>query len=241
MTNESHAMTNASDAQPPVLDKASFPLRLFVALLLPDEVVGALAALSERLRKGMQFAGCRARWVPAENMHLTLAFLGDQPADRVAALESIIDGLADRFAPLRLEAKDIGAFPHWQRPSVLWAGLRDRSGGDLDRLHAALHAALAPLGYRAQDKAFRPHVTLARLASQRSAPAMEKLAHDHAGFRAGSFAADRLALMLSRLGPGGARHEPLATRVFRGIVQSPTDSGPVLERKARPDAPPQGR
>jgi 2'-5' RNA ligase len=190
-------------------------LRLFIALLLPAEIVVALAGLSERLRKGMQFAGCRARWVPAENMHLTLAFLGDQPADRVAALESIVDGLADGFAPLRLEAKNIGAFPHWQRPSVLWAGLRDRSGGQLDRLHAALHEALAPLGHRAENKAFRPHVTLARLASQRATPAMEKLAHDHASFHEGPFVVDRVALMLSHLGPGGARHEPLAMRILR--------------------------
>lgn len=94
---------------------------------------------------------------PVEKLHLTLAFLGQQPDSALPALHRLLDSVPAR--PLRLELDTYG---HFSGPRIAWAGMRDAPPALL-ALHEALMEKVTALGLLAPDRsAFRPHVTLAR-------------------------------------------------------------------------------
>jgi 2'-5' RNA ligase len=175
-------------------------LRLFVALELPAEAVTVLEA----------FAGEAAdpavwRTVPAESLHVTLAFLGQTEASRVASVAEALDAAAgDRLAPRLAFAGPLLLPP--SRPRVLTAALTDRDG-TLGALQARVSSALAAIGaYAPERRAFRPHVTVARLRPRaRAARSLE------AAIAPLEFAGTAVTLFSSRTSPHGASYEPLST------------------------------
>jgi 2'-5' RNA ligase len=125
--------------------------RLFFALL-PDAATRAALARLQPLAPG--------RAVPAENLHLTLAFLGRQPGAAVAPLEQVLARLA--LPPLALRVDTLGYFAG---PRIAWAGTTRPPAALLD-LQARLMAALQQAGFAPDSHGgFRPHVTLARQAA----------------------------------------------------------------------------
>lgn len=128
-------------------------MRLFIALALPDEVRAELAQTQRRLR------GHPLRWSPPQGMHLTLQFLGEADAGLVPPLLTALAGLD--VAPLRLRLEGLGGFPNARQPRVVWAGV-DGDTVALAALQAAVVAATAPLGFVAEERPFRAHLTLGR-------------------------------------------------------------------------------
>ncbi|MDI3339016.1 MAG: RNA 2',3'-cyclic phosphodiesterase [Sphaerobacter sp.] len=132
--------------------------RLFAAIEIPPEVRERIAAVTEHLRA----SGWRAKWVNPEGSHLTLKFFGYVPVDTIPALR---DALRPAVAPATsfvIETAGAGAFPTPRRPRVLWLGV----GGDVARLTAlqqAVERASAAQGYPPEERAFHPHLTLARV------------------------------------------------------------------------------
>ena len=179
-------------------------MRAFIAVELPEAIHAALEDLKVRLRD----AGVRASWVKGGNIHLTLRFLGDIDEDQAAR---IIDMLGREYAPVRpfvLQVRGVGAFPNARRPSVLWVGC-EPSEGPLERVQQAAETAARAVGLAPEAKAFRPHLTIARVKDWRAAgPVSDAL--DHAqDFDAGDFDAAGVALFRSRLTPAGAVYERL--------------------------------
>ncbi|MDX6689686.1 MAG: 2,3-cyclic 3-phosphodiesterase [Solirubrobacteraceae bacterium] len=176
-------------------------LRLFVAVDLPPEVRDALAAWAESA------APPAMRRVPAENLHLTLAFLGSRSNENVNAVAALLPDLAAPVGLLRTE----GAL--WlppRRPGVLSVALGASDG--LVALHAAVVSALRDaVGYEPDHPRFRPHVTVGRVrrgATMRGA----ELPPPPAVF----FAAEALTLYSSVTGPGGSVYAPLARVALGG-------------------------
>jgi RNA 2',3'-cyclic 3'-phosphodiesterase len=193
------------------------PLRLFVALDLPDAVRTVLAAAGA--------AADPATWraVAPEALHVTLAFLGSRPPTDVAAIAPIVT--AERVAP-RLALGAVALLPP-RRARVLTVTLVDPSGA-LAALQARVADALTRAGvytpeepvdeYRSdhsstdsEARPFRPHVTLARLRPRTRAPRTIDLRVDPL-----EFSATAVTLYLSRLGSGGARYEAVAAGTLRG-------------------------
>jgi 2'-5' RNA ligase len=134
-------------------------LRLFVAVELPDEAKSALDVLLSGLRE-LRIGGLRP--VRVEALHLTLKFLGDVPVERAAPIGDALVGAARGVDASEARLHGVGGFPGLDSPQVLWVGL----AGDLAalaRLHHAVEAALAPLGFPPDRRPFAPHLTLARL------------------------------------------------------------------------------
>jgi 2'-5' RNA ligase len=128
--------------------------KLFFALW-PDEDTRAALARLQPLAPGRAIA-------PAK-LHLTLAFLGQQPAAALAPLLAILEGLAVPELPLRVDC--LGYF---QRPRIAWAGMTAPPPALL-AMQAELMAKLEAAGFSAATHGqFKPHVTLAREA--KSAP-----------------------------------------------------------------------
>lgn len=172
--------------------------RAFVAIPMPEDAAARLAGLARGLTVG--------RRVPEENLHLTLAFLGEVSD---AGLEELHDTLsAIRAAPVELRFEGLGVFGE-DRPRALWAAVApDPALLDLQRQveRAARRAGLAP-----EARRFVPHVTLARLKGWRedAAPLARFLA-DRGGAAAPPVRAVAFSLMSSWLRPDGAVHEELA-------------------------------
>ena len=136
--------------------------------------------------------------------HFTLRFFGDLDPRAVARAGTVLDATAARAAPFALELCGLGVFPGWSRPRVLWVG--SGSGGErLAALARELERGFEAAGLGAADKPFAPShrgpvAGRARGGCERArsaAAAVEAVA---------AFTVSAVALMQSRLGPGGARH-----------------------------------
>lgn len=167
--------------------------RLFVAIDFPSAVRAQLAMLCSGLP--------HARWVPEEQMHLTLRFVGEVEG---GAFLDIREGLGAVQAPaFEMALKGIGHFPPRGRPTVLWAGVRDEGG--LLRLQSRVEKAVMSAGLPPETRNFSPHVTLARLKGTPPRRVADYLGH-HALFSAGPFPVEAFHLYSSVLTPKGALH-----------------------------------
>ena len=173
-------------------------MRLFIAIELPDDVKTALS----RLRVDVP----GARWVPPEQLHLTLAFLGEVE-------EKTAGELSERLAliqepPFQLRFSEPGCFPNRHRPRVLWAGLEPHPG--LMYLAAEVHEAVLACGIPQEERPFSPHITLARL----KFPAVREVAAFLTmpqKLKLPPFPVREITLFQSRLTPHGAVHNPIRT------------------------------
>jgi len=185
----------AARRRPPRDPGAPRPLRLFVALDLPDDVRDVLAALGTAADQDVW------RPVAPDALHVPLAFLGSRPPEDVAAIAPIV--AAEHEAP-RLALGDVLLLPP-RRARVLTAALDDPSGA-LHRLQGRVSAALAAAGvYTPESRPFRPHVTIARLRPRVRPPRTAGVDLDPL-----PFSATAVSLYASRLHPSGARYEALA-------------------------------
>jgi 2'-5' RNA ligase len=135
-------------------------MRMFVALRPPDEAVEHLDEFLAVRRQAAAF-----RWTPAEQVHVTLAFLAEVPDRRLDDLVERLTRAARRRTPVTTRIAGGGAFPHAGAARVLWAGLRlDGSGRtELGRMATGARAAAGKAGIALDGQRFRPHLTVARL------------------------------------------------------------------------------
>ncbi len=129
-------------------------MRLFIALDIDD-------AIRERITRfldGVSPLAPDGRWARPESLHVTLKFIGEQPE---AAVERIKQALAPIAAgPAEIHFRGYGFFPTAKSPRVFWIGLQ--AGPQLAALAAAVDKSMASLGIAKDDRAFSPHLTLAR-------------------------------------------------------------------------------
>ena len=182
------------------------PLRLFVAVEIPEhakEVVwAAVAPWRERFP--------RARWVPRENWHVTLRFLGSTWPRLSGWVHEQVGAVAAEHPAFQTRLLALGAFPSPGRARVVWAGLEDR-GDRMSALAQALDASLAR-EFEPEKRSFRPHLTVAR-----SEPPL-RLPEDFAdaGLAGEPFSIGRLVLFRSHLQRPAPRYEPLDTFPLSG-------------------------
>lgn len=130
--------------------------RVFFALWPPPAVQDALAALA-----GECASRVRGRIVARDNLHVTLAFLGEIPPPAVRAVAEAAASVPVEPFVLRLDRLGF-----WRRPGIVWAGTRECPPPLLE-LVGALQGRLARLGFPPDDRPFEPHVTLMRRAPRR--------------------------------------------------------------------------
>lgn len=175
-------------------------MRLFFAVELPQRVRSILG----RLRPGE--VDSDYRWVDPALMHITLAFLGEQPEARLPDLQRIGAEAASASRRASLRLGQAGSFGSRRTPRVLWVDL----SGDVEALlglQENVQAGLRAGGFPTEDREFRAHITLARRRDTASggAPPGWPPEVEHAGFEV-----ERLTLMQSRLSPRGPTYTPVA-------------------------------
>lgn len=184
-------------------------MRLFVALDIPEDVRSSLAALAAKLRIACQ----NARWARIEGLHVTLKFIGETSAEKAERIETALAAIPSR-APISVNFRGLGFFPNERRPRVLWAGIE--SNLELAELAAAIEIALHPLGFAREERAFTPHLTLARFDAARGLDALHAAIEKAGPFEFGGTAAKEFHLYQSVLKPGGAEYTRLTTFSFTG-------------------------
>lgn len=176
-------------------------VRLFVALTPPGEAVEELRASTAALRE----LAPGLRWTRPEHWHVTLAFLGEVGDNVVAELARRLNRAAARHPPLSLSLGGGGRFGH----QVLWTRVQgDRD--ELRRLAGSVQAAARRCRLPAEQRPYRPHLTLARAGP---ATDLQPLVERLASWQGQRWVATRLYLVRSRLGAGvngSALHEPIA-------------------------------
>ncbi|MBP8128666.1 MAG: RNA 2',3'-cyclic phosphodiesterase [Candidatus Hydrogenedentes bacterium] len=179
-------------------------MRCFLAIALPPAVRQHLASLQERLRR----ARASVSWPRAENLHLTLRFLGETSEEQATAVSDIlVPALAACIRP-QLAVRGVGAFPRLDRPSVIWTGV-ETPGAALAAIQAHCEEAARTAGSKAEKKPFAAHITLGRVRDQRRLRELVRCLRGEHDFSAGEFAPVAVTLFESDLTPGGALYTPL--------------------------------
>jgi RNA 2',3'-cyclic 3'-phosphodiesterase len=190
-------------------------MRLFIALDLPDTWKEALATLQDEMRDVIhkRFGDVvRPRWVRPEGIHLTLKFLGETPADRLDSLTTALAQAVPDEPGFSLALGRAGSFSDRRAPRVILATV----GEDTEPLLALaerLETWLAASGWPRERRAFHPHLTLARLPDaldESTRHAVAKVTTTVKTPQTLPWNVDRVYLIRSHLGPGGARYERLA-------------------------------
>jgi len=133
-------------------------LRAFIAVELPIEIRQAACAATSKLRKEI---GELVRWVPLENMHLTLKFLGDVAPSNMDMLSQMLRAETELFNCFDLGLNGLGSFPSPKRPRVIYIGIQAPAA--LESLYRGIESASRRLGYESEERGFSPHLTLGRV------------------------------------------------------------------------------
>jgi 2'-5' RNA ligase len=187
-------------------------VRLFFSLPLPGPVRDALRPPIDAARavgRGVSFG-------KIEQLHFTLAFLGEQPEARLGAAMAAAEEAVRGLEGFDLAIGGAGAFPSTGRPRVLWLGV-PRGGSQLVDVAHRLSSELRQRGFDLEDRPFRAHLTIGRVRPGGDREARSALTALRSGELA-SFRVDGIRLVQSVLGAGGATHTEL--RSFPLVLSS---------------------
>jgi RNA 2',3'-cyclic 3'-phosphodiesterase len=175
-------------------------MRLFTALDLPQNVIQNLEDLLETLRPT-----ARIQWSPPANLHITTKFIGAWPDTRLDELQAVLDALGPR-PPIAVEIRQLGFFPNARSPRVFWCGVE---APGLDALVTATGEATARLGIPSENRAFSPHLTLARIKERLSLQKLNEAISRLPSLDFGHFSVERFFLYQSKLHPSGSVYTKL--------------------------------
>ena len=192
-------------------------MRLFVALAVPTEVREKIASLIRELR----VVDANPKWINPDNLHVTLKFIGEVPPEKAVEIGDVLATIRTRQLVV-VEFGDVGFFPDVQRPSVAWVGIQPPQF--LSSLAAEVNYVLAPLGFPREEKAFVPHLTIARFKETRLSPALHAEIEKQKSRKFGTLATGEFHLIESKRKSAGAEYTTL--RSFRFAPEESKGSRP---------------
>lgn len=183
-------------------------IRSFIALPITAAVQKSATALVRRLsgeRDGI-------KWVPGENLHLTLKFLGEVDNRELPKVCETVRDCCRGIEPFALQFRGAGAFPDPARPRVVYAGII-QGGDSLIELVGRLEPALADLGFKPEPRDYVPHLTLGRTrgGSRRGSPEVADRIRAEADYDLGSMLAEKVCLYASFLDKAGPTYQVMDT------------------------------
>jgi RNA 2',3'-cyclic 3'-phosphodiesterase len=188
-------------------------VRTFIALDLPVEIRDKLSEIIRHLKVANPPI---VKWANPQNIHLTLKFLGDTPVESLPAIKSLIQEAAKGFSSFPAAISQLGSFPNVQHPRVVWVGLKIPP--ELNQLQNIIENQLGLLGFSAEDRPFKPHLTIGRV-NQGAAPQAVSLLVKNLSIQQnvdlGSTILNSLHFFRSDLRPGG----PVYTSLFEQILK----------------------
>lgn len=175
--------------------------RLFAGLTLPETHRQRLVLLNHGISG--------ARWVAAENLHVTLRFIGEVDGDVAEEIAQVLDGV--NVQPFSVALKGLGAFGH--PPHSVWAGVEDQPSGALAELHRVIDGVLVRTGLEPEGRKYTPHVTLARFRRVNEGR-LAQFMESEGDLALDSFKVNGFTLFRSHLSHEGAHYESVAEYDF---------------------------
>ena len=190
-------------------------LRTFIAIEIPQHIHKAIEDRTAGLKAAL--GPSLVRWVPVENIHLTLKFLGDISPANVELLAQMLTQEARQQQVFEIRFEGLGVFPNPRRPRVLWIGIQ--APASLEALQHGIEAAITRLGYPGEARPFSPHLTIGRVKQNVGGEGMQSIRSavqaTHIG-ALGTAQVTNLALFKSELKPTGAVYTRLLAAPLAG-------------------------
>jgi 2'-5' RNA ligase len=181
--------------------------RLFVAIALPDEILSNLESAQKKFKR----FGRDAKWVKPQSIHLTLKFLGYVDPEKLRDIEKLLSKAVVSFVPIPVSIKGCGFFPNARRPSVFWVGVDSK---EILPVQQHLEDTFEQLGFEKENRAFNPHLTLARFRDPHGWMHLVEEANKFQNEVFGEFVAISLILFESVLHREGAQYTRLGEFPF---------------------------
>ncbi|MES0361275.1 MAG: RNA 2',3'-cyclic phosphodiesterase [Anaerolineales bacterium] len=193
-------------------------IRAFIAIDLSQGILERIDQMSLDLRSRLEKVP--VRWVPADNIHLTLKFLGNVSTANLEMLKEIMGNVVANHHECDISVGGIGAFPKTHNPRVIWVGMEVPQ--ELISLQHNIEIETARLGYSREHRPFSPHLTFGRVSRNASSQDVRAIAEILDSYKVGFLGATRITsvyLYRSDLKPDGAVYTPIYTAAL-GKVES---------------------
>lgn len=181
-------------------------IRSFLAFELSPPIKDVLKELLKDLTPRLQ----GIRWVPLENIHLTVLFLGDVEETQLEPISQAIEGVSQKYGRFEMKITGVGIFGGIRRPRVLWVGMN----GDVERMgyfKNSLEKVLSKFGIKLEDRPFRPHLTLGRFREDfRQTEELQKVLEDYKTLGDRDQVFEEVCLFKSQLTPRGSIYTRLS-------------------------------
>ena len=180
-------------------------MRMFIAVEIPEDIRRSLGEYANILKRLVP----NVKWVSAENMHLTMKFLGEVDEKRIAEITEFSKLALKGFGSFTVEFSHLGFFPNARSPRVIWIG----TSGAVDRLlelYQDLEESLEKIGFDREAKMFSPHLTIGRAKHQAQIVVPSCIPE----FEEVSFEVKGISLIKSTLTPQGPLYETLSDMPF---------------------------
>ncbi|MEO0275895.1 MAG: RNA 2',3'-cyclic phosphodiesterase [candidate division WOR-3 bacterium] len=171
-------------------------MRTFIAIDIPDELKEKIYNAFNREREKIK----GVKWVEKENLHITLKFLGEIKEEKVKEVEKILDELSNKFKSFEIKLGELGGFPEFKNPRVLWIGVSPYE--KMEEIFNFIEERIESINIEKEERKFHPHITIARI-KERKGVSFEKKKFDY------KFKVDRIVLFKSDLRPEG----PIYTQI----------------------------
>ena len=194
-------------------------IRAFIAINISPEIQRRLTVISEDLQESLR--GVAIRWVPVENIHLTLKFLGDVSHANLDILKKLLEAEAAGLPEFEFSAGELGAFPSIRRPRVIWVSVQ--APPELATLQRGIDNETARLGYAREERKYSPHLTIGRVARNAGPEETHKISEVLSSYKVGYIGATRVRsvyLYRSDLHPSGATYTPLFSATLGTAIGS---------------------
>ncbi len=176
-------------------------MRLFTAIDLSDEVRANIEILQRKLKHA-----ARIQWSPSSNLHITTKFIGEWPGERLEELKTVLMRIP-AAGSIEIAVRQIGWFPNPHSPRVFCVGVQ--ASRALQELAKATDAVLAVLGVPSEQRAYSPHLTLARIRTPQPLDALRQAVANLESQEFGQFVATRYHLYLSEQTSAGSLYKKL--------------------------------
>ena len=191
-------------------------MRIFIAVELPAKSREKIDTIINYFKT--QLPNQSLKWVGAENLHVTVKFIGEIPEVALSKVKTIIDEVLNNQPEFSISIEGLGMFPNSNNPRVIWLGI---TGGDpLVSIHRQLNQSLAQIGVKPDPRPLSPHLTIARVRQGIDRSTLSTIGNTLAEFKVdllGSIMVDHITLFQSIIKPTGPHYKALYHRPLNQV------------------------
>ncbi|HTR81623.1 MAG TPA: RNA 2',3'-cyclic phosphodiesterase [Bacteroidota bacterium] len=180
-------------------------IRTFIGIFPPPEVQATIS----RVQHGLKKEDSAVKWEVENKFHATVKFLGDVLPGQLQELQSALTESSKTLPQFSVKLSTVGCFPDRNNPRIVWIGSNSDENAPLTECAAAVNELCVSKGFKKNDRAFHPHITLGRTKGKLSNGLIKTI--ENATFEPIQFFCKELLVMKSNLSPSGSAYSRLST------------------------------